>query len=60
MPIRDYNDAVEVERAAGSIFDASPDGRAAEIRGLFVEVLDFAPASGQVALPGVSTDPVLP
>ena len=60
MPIRDYNDAVEVERAAGRIFDASPDGRAAEIRGLFVEVLDFAPASGQVALPGVSTDPVLP
>ena len=60
MPIRDYNDAVEVERAAGRIFDASPDGRAAEIRGLFVEVLDFAPASGQVALPEVSNDPVLP
>ena len=60
MPIRDYKDAVEVERAAGRIFDASPDGRAAEIRGLFVEVLDFAPASGQMALPGVSNDPVLP
>ena len=50
MPILNRDDAVEVESRVGRIFAASPAGRAGEIRGLFVEVLDFNPAMGQVSL----------
>ena len=46
MPIVNRDDAVEVENRIGRIFAASPSERAGDIRGLFVEVLDFDPASG--------------
>ena len=52
MPIRSRDDAVEVESHVKSIFDASADRRAAEVRSLFVETLDFTPAFGEVELKG--------
>ena len=54
MPIQNRDDAVEVETQIASIFAAPPDGRANSIRRLFVETLDFDPASGQVSLAGAS------
>ena len=54
MPIQNRDDAVEVETQIASIFAASPDGRTNAIRRLFVETLDFDPASGQVSLAGAS------
>ena len=50
MPIVNRDDAVEVENRIGDIFASSSSERASEIRGLFVEVLDFNSATGQVSL----------
>ena len=60
MPILDRDDAVEVEERIGRIFAESPSQRAAEIRGLFVEVLDFNTSSGQVSLEGAEGNVHLP
>ena len=51
MPIRDPDDAREVESHIEAVFAAtSPDERATDLQRLFVETLDFDPASGQVPL----------
>ena len=50
MPIRSREDAVEVEERMVRIFAASPENRAAAVRGLFIEVLDFNAANGQLDL----------
>ena len=60
MPIRDRYDAVEVEERIDRIFEGAPRDRAAAIRGLFVEVLDFDPAAGQVNLAGTQGKVELP
>ena len=60
MPIQSRNDAVEVEERISRVFDASPGQRAVEIRGLFVEVLDFNTAAGQVSLAGATGNVHLP
>ena len=60
MPIRNREDAVEVEDSIRRIFSASADERAAEIRALFVEIMDFAPASGHVDLTGAPGSAELP
>ena len=50
MPIKDVHDAGEVENHIKRIFAAAPPDRAAEIRNLFVETLDFDANFGQVSL----------
>ena len=60
MPIQNREDAAEVEERIVRIFAATPGQRAAEIRGLFVEVLDFNTSSGQVSLAGASGNVHLP
>ena len=50
MPIRNRDDAAEVQALIDGIFDAAPDGRAAAIRELFVATLDFNPDDGRVSL----------
>lgn len=60
MPIQNREDAVEVEERVGRIFFASPGQRVAELRVLFVEVLDFKAASGQVSLAGAAGNVSLP
>ena len=60
MPILNRDDAVEVETRIASIFAANPAGRANAIRSLFVETLDFDPASGQVSLAGGPANTLLP
>ncbi len=51
MPVLSRDDAAEVESRVARVFAAaSPSERVAQLRALFVEVLDFAPASGQVGL----------
>ena len=50
MPIRNREDAFEVEERIARIFAASSEDRAAAVRGLFVEVLDFNAATGQLDL----------
>ena len=61
MPIRDRDDAREVEAHITAIFAASsPAQRAAELRRLFVETLDFDPASGRVALAAAPSAVTLP
>ena len=50
MPIRNREDAVEVEERMVRIFAAYSRDRAAAVRGLFVEVLDFNAATGQLDL----------
>ncbi len=60
MPIQNRDDAVEVEERISRIFAASPGQRAAAVRGLFVEVLDFNTASGQVSLAGATGNIHLP
>ena len=52
MPIKDRDDAVEVEDRIRRIFEAAPRERDAGIRALFVEVLDFDAAAGRVDLAG--------
>ena len=60
MPIKSREDAVEVEDRIKKIFDAKPEERANEIRRMFVEVLDFEPAIGQVPLAGSPRNVELP
>ena len=60
MPIVNREDAVEVESRTECIFAASPSERAGEIRALFVEVLDFDQASGQVAFDTAPSNIALP
>ena len=60
MPIRDRDDAVEVEDRITRIFAAAPRERAAAIRALFVEVLDFDAATGRVGLAGAPGTVELP
>ena len=60
MPIQSRDDAVEVEERIRPVFAASSDQRVAEVRGLFVEVLDFNAASGQVSLAGATGNVHLP
>ena len=60
MPIQNRDDAVEVEERISRIFAASPEQRAAAVRGLFVEVLDFNTASGQVSPAGATGNIHLP
>ena len=60
MPIHNQEDAVEVEGRIKDIFAASPEQRAAAIRRLFVEVLDFTTASGSVSLNGAPATVTLP
>ena len=50
MPIRNIEDATEVEERIAGIFAASPEGRSSALRGLFVEVLDFHPVIGRLDL----------
>ena len=61
MPIQDPDDAREVEAHIEAVFTASsPDQRAAELRRLFVENLDFDPASGQAPLRSAPAGVMLP
>ena len=50
MPIRNRDDAAEVQTLIDGIFDAAPERRAAAIRELFVGTLDFNPADRRVSL----------
>ena len=60
MPIRNPADAREVEDCFKSLFVAASRDRAREIRKLFVEVLDFEAATGQVSLAGAPATVTLP
>ena len=60
MPIMNRDDAVEVENRIQRIFATSAGERAAAIRALFVEALDFAPASGEIDLAGAPGNVELP
>ena len=60
MPITNVADAVEVESRIEQFFDAAPADRAGELRGLFVEVLDFDPATGELDLTGAPGNVALP
>ena len=60
MPIRNPADAREVEDCFKSLFVAASRDRAREIRKLFVEVLDFEAATGQVSLAGAPATVSLP
>ncbi len=53
MPIINRQDASEVEAHIERVFGAgSPEERVREVRRMFVETLDFAPASGEIGLAG--------
>ena len=60
MPILNPDDAREVEDCFKSLFATAPQDRAREIRKLFVEVLDFEAATGQVNLAGAPATVSLP
>ena len=60
MPILNRDDAVEVETRIARIFAAAADERAAAVRALFVEVLDFDPASGLLDLNAAPVNAALP
>ena len=60
IPNQNRDDAVEVETQIASIFASTWDGQANAIRRLFVETLDFDPASGQVSLASASANVQLP
>ena len=61
MPITDTDDARRVEDHVSRIFRADrPAARVDAIRRLFVEVLDFHGAAGQVPLAGATTGVALP
>ena len=60
MPIEDRNDAAEVEQRIARIFAAAPRERAAAVRALFVEVLDFDADFGQAGLAGAPGNAALP
>ncbi|MYB42521.1 MAG: hypothetical protein F4X76_10110 [Chloroflexi bacterium] len=49
-PVSDLEDALDVQAHIDRTFAAAPDGRAAAIRQLFVETLDFNPDRGRVDL----------
>lgn len=50
MPILNVEDATEVKDRIDEFFVAYPNDRANVLRRLFVEVLDFEPVSGHLAL----------
>ena len=50
MPIQNVQDAIEVHDRIEEVFAARQDERAQAIRELFVEALDFHPASGRATL----------
>ena len=60
MPIGNHEDAIEVEERIARIFAAPASERVAAVRALFVEVLDFDPASGQVDLGAAPVNVALP
>ena len=60
MPILNRDDAQEVERHVQDIFAARDDGRAALVRRLFVEVMDFAPDFGRVSMADAPASVSLP
>ena len=60
MPIKSRDDAVEVESRIARIFGAPAYERAAAVRALFVEVLDFDPASGHLDLDAAPANVALP
>ena len=60
MPIKNRDDAAEVENRIARIFAVSEDERAAAVRSLFVEVLDFDPASGHMDLGTAPVNVALP
>ena len=61
MPIQNREDAVEVESRIARIFGAPAAAeRGAAVRSLFVEALDFQPATGRVALGAVPDSVALP
>ncbi len=60
MPIRDRDDAEEVEAGIARAFGAAPEERARAIRQLFVEALDFNAEQGQVVLASAPADVDLP
>ena len=60
MPILNRDDAVEVEGRIARIFAAPAGERAAAVSALFVEALDFAPASGSVDLGATAGNVALP
>ena len=60
MPTQCRNDAVETEERIGRVSAGSQEQCAAEVRGLFVELLDFSAASGQVSLAGATGNVLLP
>ena len=60
MPIRNRDDAVEVEGRIARIFESPKREQGAAVRALFVEVLDFDPASGQVDLGAAPVNVALP
>ena len=60
MPILNRDDAREVERHVRDIFDARDDGRAALVRRLFVEVMDFMPDFGRVSMADAPSSVLLP
>ena len=60
MPIADRNDVVEVEHHIQRTFAALSGERGTSVRRLFVEVLDFDPASGHVDLGSAPSNVALP
>ena len=60
MPILNRDDAQEVERHMRDIFEARDDGRAALVRRLFVEVMDFMPDFGRVSMADAPASATLP
>ena len=50
MPVLSREDAADVEKQITRIFSASDDQRPDQLRRLFVEKLDFSPASVTVSL----------
>ena len=50
MPVLNREDAADVEKQITLIFSASHDQRPVQLRRLFVEKLDFSPASVTVSL----------
>ncbi|MCY4576684.1 MAG: N-6 DNA methylase, partial [Chloroflexi bacterium] len=61
MPIKDPNNAREVEAAFKRVFDSTPENRANEVRKLFAEVLDFEPVFNRtVSLPATPSNVSLP
>ena len=60
MPILNRDDAQEVERHMRDIFAARDDRRAALVRRLFVEIMDFAPDFGRVSMADAPASVSLP